>query len=258
MSDVYFQPCPTPMPRVIAALTMLDGRLVRTVRFRNPSYVGDPINAVKIFNDKGTDELVLLEIGGKPFEESRIDALREIAAEAFMPISYGGGIRDIGHVRSVIRSGFEKVVLNTALHDNPAIAAEAAREFGAQAIVGSIEFARGILRGIHVRTGCGARATKYRPVDWARRCEELGCGELLVTAIDRDGTMKGYDLDVVREIAEAVGVPVIPLGGAGLVEHLREGIAAGASAVAAGSMFVYRGPRRAVLINYPKINDIHD
>ncbi|MFO0961568.1 MAG: HisA/HisF-related TIM barrel protein [Phycisphaerales bacterium] len=258
MTGVYFQPCAEPMPRVIAALTMLDGRLVRTVRFKNPSYVGDPINAVKIFNDKGTDELVLLEIGGKPFDASRLPALREIAAEAFMPISYGGGVRDIEHVRAVIRSGFEKVVLNTAMHDNPTLADEAGREFGAQAVVGSIEVGSGMLRGVHVRTECGRRATRHRPVDWARRCEELGCGELLVTFVDRDGTMSGYDLDLVREISDAVSVPVIPLGGAGTIEHLQQGIAAGASAVAAGSMFVYWGPRRAVLINYPNISAIHD
>jgi cyclase len=258
MSGVYFQPCAEPMPRVIAALTMLNGRLVRTVRFRGPSYVGDPINAVKIFNDKGTDELVLLEIGVKPFDPARILALQEIAAEAFMPIAYGGGVRGIEHVRAVIRSGFEKVVLNTAMHDSPALAGEAAREFGAQAVVGSIEVARGMLRGTHVRTESGTRATKHRPIDWARRCEELGCGELLVTSIERDGTMGGYDLDLVREISAAVSIPVIPLGGAGTVEHLQQAIAAGASAVAAGSMFVYQGPRRAVLINYPNISAIHD
>jgi cyclase len=258
MSGTYFQRVYEPMPRVIAALTMLNGRLVRTVKFKKPAYVGDPINAVKIFNDKGTDELVLLEIGATPFDEKRVQFIHKIASEAFMPISYGGGVRDISQVRTVIRSGFEKVVLNTALHESPGIAAEAAREFGAQAVVASIEVAKGFIGGKKVRTACGRRTTKWTPVDWAKKCEELGCGEILLASIDRDGTMSGYDVDLLKEVSSKVSVPVIALGGAGTVDHLREGIAAGASAVAAGSMFVYYGPRRAVLINYPNISLIHN
>jgi cyclase len=258
MSGTYFQRVSEPMPRVIAALTMFNGRLVRTVNFKKPSYVGDPINAVKIFNDKSTDELILLEIGDKPFDEERVRFIHKIASEAFMPISYGGGVRDISHVRTVIRSGFEKVVLNTVLHENPGIAAEASREFGAQAVVASIEVAKGFIGGKRVRTECGRRTTKWTPVDWAKKCEEFGCGEIVLTSIDRDGTMSGYDLHLVKEVSEAVSVPVIALGGAGTIDHLREGIAAGASAVAAGSMFVYYGSRRAVLINYPIISAIHN
>lgn len=258
MSGPFLQPIGAPAPRVIVALTMRDGRLVRTVRFRNPAYVGDPIVAVKIFNDKGTDELILLEIGDKPLDDRRIEELKDIATEAFMPISYGGGVRSIDHVRAIIRSGFEKVVLNTALHETPTLAGEAAREFGAQAVVASIEIGRSWLGRIHVRTACGRRATRWKPLDWARRCEELGCGEIVVTFVDRDGTMTGYDLDLLAQIAGAVRVPVIPLGGAGTVEHLKQGIRAGASAVAAGSMFVYYGPRRAVLINYPDMSAAFD
>jgi cyclase len=133
---------------------------------------------------------------------------------------------------------------------------EAAREFGAQAVVASIEVGKGLWGGVRVRTECGRRKTAWKPVDWARRCEELGCGEIVVTFIDRDGTMSGYDLELLSAIAAAVRVPVIPMGGAGTVEHLRQGIDAGASAVAAGSMFVYYGPRRAVLINYPDMQAI--
>ena len=246
------------MPRVIVGLTIMNGSLYRTRKFGKPSYVGDPINAVHIFNEKGVDELVLLDISGTPFDAAREGQIRTIASEAFAPIGYGGGIRTIDHVRSVIRSGFEKVILNTALHQTPAIAGQAAREFGAQAVVGSIEVSRGLIRGMHVRTECGRRVVKgITPVDWARRCEDLGCGELLVTAIDRDGTMSGYDLEVIQAISHAVTVPVIAMGGAGTIEHLREGVAAGASAVAAGSMFVYFGPRRAVLINYPDVAAVH-
>lgn len=258
MTSRYFQRVAGPMPRVIVALTMQDGRLVRTRRFKKPSYVGDPINAVKLFNDKGVDELVLLEIGDKPFDASRVDFIRSIASEAFMPIAYGGGVRTIDHVRAVIRCGFEKVVMNTALHKTPGIAAQAAAEFGAQAVVASIETGTGLLGGVRVMTESGRTATKLKPVDWARRCEELGCGELILTSIDRDGSMEGYDLETLRAVASALTIPVIALGGAGTEAHLREAIAAGASAVAAGSMFVYYGPHRAVLINYPSPGAIHD
>jgi len=253
----YFQRSSGAVPRVIVALTMQDGRLVRTRKFKKPSYVGDPINAVKVFNEKGVDELVLLEIGDKPFDGARVEFIRSIASEAFMPIAYGGGIRTIEHVRAVIRCGFEKVVLNTALHRTPDLAGEAAREFGAQAVVASMEVGSGLLGGAKVLTECGRVATRWKPVEWARRCEALGCGELLLTSVDRDGSMGGYDMELIRAVAADAAIPVIALGGAGTIDHLRSGISAGASAVAAGSMFVYYGPHRAVLISYPDIGSIH-
>ncbi len=192
-------------------------------------------------------ELVLLEMGRKEIDQSRIEAIRRIAGEAFVPISYGGGIREIGHIRTVVRSGFEKVVMNTALHETPQLAREAALRFGAQAVVASMEVARGLFGRERVCTNCGRRQTSWRPVDWAQRCEELNCGEILLTSIDRDG----YELDLVEPVSVAVSVPVIALGGAGLIQHLQGAISAGASAVAAGSMFVHFGSRRAVLIDYP-------
>jgi cyclase len=243
-------------PRVIVALTTLDGRLVRTTKYSAPRYVGDPINAVKLFSEKGADELVLLEIGKHPFDSGRKDAIRNIAAEAFMPISYGGGIRTIEHIRSVIRCGFEKVVLNSALHITPSLAKNAVDEFGSQAVMASMEVARSWLRGVHVRTNCGHKVACQKPLDWAKRCEEMGCGELMVTFIDKDGSMEGYDCDLISEISAAVSIPVIALGGAGTVEHLRAGLTAGATAVAAGSMFVFHGARRAVLINYRDLQRI--
>ena len=250
--EPYLQPTALARPRVIVALTTLNGRLVRTRQFSKPMYVGDPINAVKIFSDKGADELVLLEIGGKPLDGPREAAIRDIASEALMPISYGGGIRTVEHVRAVIRCGFEKVILNTVLHENLGLATQSAAEFGAQAVVGAIEVKTTWLRGKHVRTCCGRRSTRIPVVEWARRCVDAGCGELLVTSIDADGSMGGYDLALVSEVAAAVSVPVIALGGAGNAGHLQAAIAAGASAVAAGSMFVLHGPRRAVLITYPE------
>lgn len=175
-----------------------------------------------------------------------------------MPISYGGGIRTIEQIRKVIKNGFEKIVLNTALHETPCLAIQGAQEFGAQAIVASMEVDRGYFNRSIVRTNCGHRKTKWSPVDWARRCEELGCGELVVTFINMDGTMSGYDLELLMNISSSVSIPVIPLGGAGSLKHLRDGIDAGASGVAAGSMFVYYGSRRAVLINYPEFNVVQN
>jgi cyclase len=175
-----------------------------------------------------------------------------------MPISYGGGIRTIEQIRSVIRCGFEKVVLNTALHITPDLVHSAAKEFGTQAIMASMEVSQGWLRGVHVRTNCGRKATSLKPVEWAKRCEQMGCGELMITFIDQDGSMKGYNCNLIAEIAAAISIPVIALGGAGTVEHLKAGLDAGATAVAAGSMFVFHGPRRAVLINYPDSQRIFD
>jgi cyclase len=247
----YVEPVVAPRPRIIVALTMMDGRLVRTRGFKSPVYVGDPINAVKIFSDKGADELVLLEISRKPFDAARADLIQKIASEAMMPISFGGGVRTIDQVRTVIRCGFEKVVLNSALHADLNLATAAASEFGAQAVVGSIEVGDSWFRGRHVRTNCGKRAMRLQPEKWAQRCAEAGCGELLLTSIRADGSMLGYDLDVIRAVSRAVPVPVVALGGAGSQEHLEAAIRAGASAVAAGSMFIFHGPRRAVLITYP-------
>jgi cyclase len=250
--DAYIEPLSVQRPRVIVALTMLDGRLVRTRRFRNPTYVGDPINAVSIFSEKGADEIALLEVSGRPFDRRRELMIRDIAAESLVPISYGGGVSTLQEFRCVIRCGFEKVILNSALHDNLDLATHAASEFGAQAVVGSIEVATTWLRGRHVRTRCGRRASGVPLAEWAQRCERAGCGELLLTSIDADGSMAGYDLEMVSAVAAAVSIPVIALGGAGSRDHLARAVESGASAVAAGSMFVFRGPRRAVLLTYPE------
>jgi cyclase len=241
----------TPQVRVIPALTIVDDSAFRTRRFRKRSYVGDPVNAVKLFSDKGADELMVIDISGEPFHHGRAAVIRSIASEALMPISYGGGIRDIEAIRAVIRNGYEKAVVNTALFDAPDIVREAVREFGSQALVASIETSRGWFGDRLVLRDSGARRTRHRLADWARSCEDLGCGEILLTCVDRDGSMTGYDLDAVEEVSRAVTVPVIAMGGAGTLGHLHDAVSRGASAVAAGSMFVYFGPRRAVLVNYP-------
>lgn len=250
MNPQYHDASTTLSARRIVALTVDGDRLVRTRRFRDPTYIGDPLNAVRIFSAKGADELVFLRIDRPALDGDALASLRDIASEAFMPIAYGGGVRSLADVESVIRLGFEKVVINTALHENPSLAREACSRFGSQAIVASIEVKRGLFGGTWVMTRCGKQRTRLQPDDWARRCEEAGCGELLLTSIDRDGSMQGLDLALVRSIARAVSIPVVAMGGAGSESDFAQARDAGASACAAGSMFVYHGARRAVLINY--------
>jgi cyclase len=239
--------------RVIPTLLVKDGALVKTRRFRDPVYVGDPINAVRIFNDKGADELVLLDIGaagtGRPMP---IAQLSEIVSEAFMPVAYGGGITSVEDVERILGAGVEKVVLNSAVVHRPKVLEEAAKRFGSQAVVGSIDVRRRLLGGYRVYIHGARKRTALHPAIHARRLEDLGAGEIIITSVDHEGEMGGYDLSLVRAVAEATTVPVIANGGAAtiadFVSAVREG---GASAVAAGSMFVFQGRHRAVLINYP-------
>jgi imidazole glycerol-phosphate synthase subunit HisF len=239
-------------PRVIPTLLLKERGLVKTVKFDAPSYVGDPINAVKIFNDAEADELIFLDIEATrlgrlpPFE-----LVRQIADEAFMPFAIGGGIRTLDHVRQLLDLGAEKVAINSAA-DDAALIGDASATFGAQAVVVSID-ARLDADGVHrVYTRGGTQPTGVTAEDAARRAETSGAGELLVASIDRDGTGAGFDLELIARVAAAVSIPVIACGGAGSYEDLRTPIAdAGASAVAAGSLFVYVGRKRGVLINYP-------
>ena len=244
-------------PRIIPTLTVSLEGLYRTIAFRKPSYVGDPLNALRIFNEKEVDELCVLDIGppAKDFSD-RLLFLSDLAKEAFMPLSMGGHLTSLSQMEAVFRAGYEKVVLNTAAVDTPDLVREASSVFGRQSVVVSIDVDRSWLRGERVRTNRGQKATGLDPVEWAKRCEALGAGELLIRSIPRDGHMKGFDLGLVKRVSAAVTVPVVAVGGAGCFEHLREALQAGAHAVAAGSLFVYQGPRRAVLINYPESQEI--
>ena len=239
--------------RVIPCLLVQDGGLVKTRRFRDPAYVGDPINAIKIFNDKEVDELVLLDISATRERRGPPYALIEdVASECFMPLAYGGGLRSVEDARRVMKLGVEKVIFNTSAWQRSEVLRDAAREFGAQAVVASIDVRRKILGRYEVFVANGSRGTGDDPVAYAKRMETLGAGEILLNAIDRDGTMEGYDLELIRRVTSSVSVPVIAAGGAGSVEHFREAVMhGGADAVAAGAMFVFHGPHRAVLITYP-------
>jgi imidazole glycerol-phosphate synthase subunit HisF len=238
--------------RVIPCLLLSGGGLVKTVRFRKPTYVGDPVNAVNIYNQKEVDEVVVLDITATverrppPFQ-----LISEIATECFMPLTYGGGIRSLQDMETLFRSGVEKVALNTAAVDDPQLVAAAADRFGSQAVVVSID-AKRKRRGYRVCTNAGRRELRLDPAEHAREAQRLGAGEILLTSMDRDGTMEGYDTELIRAVTSRVDVPVIACGGAGSVEDFRRAVDdGGAAAVAAGSMVVFHGRNRAVLINFP-------
>jgi imidazole glycerol-phosphate synthase subunit HisF len=233
-------------------LLLKDGDLVKTRKFREPSYVGDPINAVRIFNDKKVDELILLDISeGRP-SASTETLLAEIASEAFMPIAFGGGVVDVQQAERLFRCGVEKVVVNTATVSRPTLVKEIAKQFGRQSVVVSIDVRRVFGRGRRVITRGGRTITKLEPSEHARQMEDTGAGEILVTSIEHEGMLKGYDVDLVASVSAAVRIPVIANGGARNVADFVCAVNTGhASAVAASSMFIYQGKHRAVLINFP-------
>jgi len=245
-------------PRVIPVLLLDDGFLVKTTGYRNPTYVGDPINTVKIFNEKGADELVILDIGASRRDAAlNLRALENIASEAFMPIAYGGGVRHPQEADQILRLGVEKIVLNSSLFDTPRIVEAVAGEHGSQAVVASVDVGRPrFARADRVVRVSGRRAVDVPVVEWCRELERRGTGEILLTDVRREGMRTGYNCDLIASVSRAVTVPVIANGGSGETQHFRLAVLAGASAVAAGTQFTYHGSRRAVLINYPTDNEL--
>ena len=240
-------------PRVIPALLLMNGLLYKTVRFKAPKYVGDPRIAVKIFNDKCADEVVLLDIRASlEGREPDFRLIEEIAGECFMPMAYGGGVRDVETARRLFSLGVEKVIVNSAALADPQLIERLCERFGAQSVVAAIDIKRDWLKRPRVVTHSGTRRAEVDPLQWAVRLEALGAGEILLNSVDRDGTFQGYDLALVSHIAHAVNVPVVACGGAGSIEDCARVVRqAGASAAAAGSIFVFQGVHRAVLISFP-------
>jgi imidazole glycerol-phosphate synthase subunit HisF len=246
------------IPRVIPCLLLHNGGLVKTVNFKDPRYLGDPINIVKIFNEKEVDELVFLDITatveGKrpPFK-----LLEKVAGEAFMPLGYGGGIRDMDDVKAILSLGIEKVVINTRAVRDPAFIGDVANFAGNQSTVVSIDVKKSFFGKYDVRTHRGTKATGLDPVEFAVKMEKEGAGELILCSIDREGTMKGYDIDLISRVTAAVNIPVVACGGSRTAQDLGVAIKkGGASAAGAGSMFVFQGPHRAVLISYPEYSEL--
>ena len=239
-------------------LLVKDDRLVKTVKFRNPAYVGDPVNAIKIYNEKEVDELILLDISAtREGREPNFELVETVANECFMPLCYGGGVREVEHARRLFGIGVEKVAINSHAAENESLVSDCAALFGNQSIVLSIDVKKTWRGKRIVHTQGGRKKTSYDPVDYARRMEQAGAGEILLTSIDRDGTWSGYDVELIRAVTDAVNVPVIACGGAGSLEDFGEAVSAGgASAVAAGSMVVYSGHGLGVLIKFPSRKEL--
>ncbi len=244
--------------RVIPCLLLKGEGLVKTVQFKKPTYVGDPINTIKIFNEKEVDELVFLDISATPNNAPPpFKKIQEIASECFMPIGYGGGIKSIEHMSTIFNLGVEKVILNSLAASQPEMVTAAANRFGSQSVVVSIDVRRDWRGRNQVLSRCGTKKHALQPVEYARHLQALGAGELIITSIDREGTFSGYDIELLRQITQAVDIPVVANGGARSTEDLRTAIVeGGASAAAAGSLFVFQGKHRAVLVNYPTRNEL--
>lgn len=241
-------------PRIIPCLLVKDKGLVKTINFKNPKYVGDPINAVRIFNEKEVDELIVLDIDAT-LEKRGPDykMIEHLAAECRMPLCYGGGVKTSGQVQRIVDLGVEKVALSSTAIENPEIVTEAAKCVGNQSVVVVLDVKKGAIGDKYeVRTHNGHNKTGKSPVKLARQMERHGAGEIIVNSIDNDGLMKGYDFDLVQKIRDEISVPLTVLGGAGSLDDISRLISKfGIIGAAAGSLFVFKGVYRAVLINYP-------
>ena len=235
------------------ALLLQAGRLVKTVRFRKPRYVGDPINAVRIFNEKEVDELIGIDIdAGGAGVSIPLELITRIAGECFMPMTYGGGIRTLDQIAEIMAAGVEKVSINRAAVADRGFVARAAKRFGSQSIVVSIDVRRRLFGQYEICVDGGRRRAGLEPVSLALELESEGAGEILLTSINQEGTMTGYDVDLVRRVASAVSIPVIACGGAGSIDDVIGVVCdAGAAAAAVGSMAVYQGRNRGILIGFP-------
>jgi cyclase len=237
--------------RIIPALLIRDGGLVKTVKFSKERYIGDPINAVKIFNEKEVDELCLLDIGATI--EGRSPAyseINEIVSEAFMPVGYGGGIRTMDQIERLFKIGVDKVIMNTVAFENEMLVKEASSVFGNQSIVISIDIKKDLWGRYNVFTRSGKSKQKVDMVTAVKKMQDLGAGEIILNNIDRDGTMQGYDLDPIDKLSKTIEVPLVALGGAATIDDFVAAINHGAAAVSAGSMFVFQGVHKGVLISY--------
>ena len=244
--------------RIIPCLQLIDQSLVKTIQFKKHNYIGDPVNTVRIFNELEVDELCFLDIRATVEKrEPNLKILSEIANECFMPLSYGGGLRHFETVKKIFLIGFEKVVINSFAIEKPDFITKVAEHFGNQSVIGSLDVKKNILGKYNVYSKDGTEKTKLDPFEWAKKLEDLGAGELLITSMDKDGIWEGFDNEIIHTIASAVKIPIIANGGAGKIEHIGEAInKAGASAVALGSMVVYQKKGMGVLVNFPDKNDL--
>jgi cyclase len=232
--------------------------LVKTVKFRESTYLGDPINTIRIFNEKEVDELVFLDIEAtKENKEPPYELIQKLSSECFMPFAYGGGINSLIQIEKLIKSGAEKIIINSSAFLLKNFIKEAASHFGSSTIVVSIDVKKDLFGRNLVYIRSGTKNTSKNPVDYAKEMENEGAGEILLNSIDRDGTMQGYDIELIKSTSQAIKIPLIASGGAGKLDDFRLAVKeGGAAGVAAGSFFVFQGKRRAVLITYPSYSEI--
>jgi len=245
-------------PRIIPVLLLHKGILVKSQRFKKYNYIGDPLNAVRIFNELMADELIVLDIdASKKKQVISLQTVREIAEEAMMPFSVGGGINKIDHVKNILAAGVEKVIIGKQAIVDPTFIKTASQEFGSAAITVCLDYKKNFWGKEKVWSINGTESSAFSPVEFGQLMEEYGAGELIVQSIENDGMMGGYDITSIKNIAEKVSIPVIALGGAGCLSDLQKARVEGnATGLAAGSIFVYYDKSRSVLINYPDKNDI--
>lgn len=242
------------IPRVIPALLLDKGAFVKTRKFKKPNYVGDPVNVINLFNRFEVDEIALLDIRASlEGREPDFALIEQLASECWVPLAYGGGLKTWESIQRVFRIGVEKLIFNTTASEQPDLIRKAASVYGSQAIVGSIDVKRNLWGHHECWIKSGTKGLKVSPVKQALQLQDLGVGEILLMNIDRDGEMSGFDLELIRQVTEAIDIPLIACGGAGSREDLSGPIQqSNASAVAAGSLFVYQNKERGVLINYPE------
>ncbi|WP_276668890.1 AglZ/HisF2 family acetamidino modification protein [Thalassolituus oleivorans] len=246
--------------RVIPALLIKNGGLVKGERFKKHKYVGDPINAVRIFNEKEVDELAFVDISTNvSSRELDYELIEDMASEAFMPIAYGGGIQRIEQVERLFRIGVEKVIINSSFFSDPGLVKSCSEIAGSQSIVVAIDVRKSLLGRYEVYIHNGTKKTAVNPVEYAKKAQSYGAGEILLTAIDREGLGQGLDLDLIKQVTEAVEIPVIVQGGVGNLNHIEQAVkVSGASAVAAGSFFTFHGKHKAVLLTYPSYQELEN
>jgi cyclase len=244
------------LPRVIPVLLLKGNGVYKTEKFKNPKYIGDPINAVKIFNEKEVDEIIILDIDATANKQINYKLIEDLAGECFMPMSYGGGITSIEEIKKIISIGVEKVSINSAALNNLEIIKNASLQFGSSTIIVSVDIKKNLF-GKYEIYNANKIKIKDNLIDYCKKIEAYGAGEILINNVDKDGTMTGYDFNILKTITENVNIPVIACGGAGKLEDFKHAIEySKCSAVAAGSMFVFHGKHRAVLINYPSQNEL--
>lgn len=245
--------------RVIPVLLLKNTGLVKTFKFKNPKYVGDPINAIRIFNDKEVDELIVLDIlASKKDREPDYTIIEQIAGECFMPLCYGGGVRSVEQARQIFSLGVEKICLQTAAMANLQLISDIAAKFGSQSVVISVDVKRDWLGRYQLYRADTAKLAATPWKEFIQKAVTAGAGEILLNAVDRDGTMAGPDLDLIRQSNQNLLVPLITVGGIGSLEDIKLAVEAGASAVGAGAFFVFHGPHRAVLITYPRYQELEN